>query len=63
MTYCTFTRAATDWESFSRAKKVVYDRGLTLAEARAACEDFNRTRTPTQIRSGLKMEFTQGDQP
>ena len=56
-TYRTFTRSARNWDEFSKARKITYDRGLTLEEARRQCEQFNKNRTPAQIRKGTKLEF------
>jgi hypothetical protein len=58
-TYKTFKRSATGWESFSSARKITVDRGLTYDEARRSCENFNKNRTAAQIRKGTKLEFTQ----
>lgn len=57
MTYTTFKRSATSWQEFARARKITVDRGLTLDEARRACEAFNAARTKRQIDKGTKMEF------
>jgi hypothetical protein len=62
-TYCTFTRAARNWEEFASAKKVVHDRGLTEEEARAACQEWNANRSAKDVKAGRKMEYTQGDSP
>jgi hypothetical protein len=58
MTYKTFKRSATNWEQFASARKITVDRGLTLDEARRACEAFNKNRTSAQISRGTKLEFT-----
>ncbi len=57
-TYKTFKRSATSFETMVSARKIVVDRGLTYDEARRSCEAFNKSRTPAQIRKGLKLEFT-----
>jgi hypothetical protein len=60
-TYKTFVRTATDFASMARAKKRTKDTGLSLDEARRACANYNATRTPSQVASGTKMEFTRED--
>ena len=56
--YKTFLRSCTDWKSFSSARKITQDTGLTYEEAQRRCADYNDNRTPRQIRKGTKMEFT-----
>lgn len=46
-------------DKFARARKITVDTGLTIDEARSACEAYNNNRTPAQIRKGTKMEFEQ----
>jgi len=58
-TFKTFKRSATNWETFSSARKITVDRGLTEDEARRACKRFNENRTPAQIRKGTKLEYTE----
>lgn len=58
-TYRTFKRSVTNWREFSSARKITYDTGLTLDEARRQCDEFNNNRTPAQIRKGTKLEFVQ----
>ena len=57
-TYRTFLRSCTDWKSFSSARKITQDTGLTYEEAQRACATYNDNRKPAQIRTGTKMEFT-----
>lgn len=56
-TYRTFTRSARNWDEFRTARKQTVDRGLSLDEARRACEAFNSSRSPSDTRRGTKMEF------
>ncbi len=58
-TYKTFLRSARNWEEFSSSKKRTVDRGLTYDEARRACQAYNKSRTPAQVRAGTKLEFEQ----
>ena len=58
MSYITFKRSATGWDSFSRSRKYLHDSGLSLEEARQQCAAFNADRTPAQIRRGTMLEFT-----
>lgn len=60
-TYKTFKRSCTDFKSMARARKFTQDTGLTLAEARRACDRFNENRTQSQIKRGTKLEFTKED--
>lgn len=57
MTYRTFIRSARNWQEFSSAEKKEVDTGLTLAEARAACDEYNAERSESEIEAGTKMEF------
>jgi len=57
-TYETFKRAATNFEEFASARKLTVAKGLTIDEARARCERFNSNRSASQVRRGVKMEFT-----
>jgi hypothetical protein len=61
--YRTFTRSIRHscvgskvYIGLTKARTV--DTGLTYDEARRACEAFNKDRTPRQIKSGTKMEFS-----
>jgi len=56
-TYKTFLRSATNWREFANNPKHEVETGLTLAEARAACEEFNNNRSQAEIDAGTKMEF------
>lgn len=58
MTYKTFLRSCTHWQSFASARKITQDRGLTFEQAYEACKNYNANRTAAQIRKGTKMEFT-----
>lgn len=58
-TYRTFKRSASSWDTFARARKITYDRGLTADEARRQCQRWNAERTPAQVRNGTKLEFEQ----
>jgi hypothetical protein len=57
-TYKTFTRSATNFEEMRSARKTTRHTGKTYEEAQKLCEDFNKNRTPAQIRKGTKLEFT-----
>jgi hypothetical protein len=57
VTYRTFKRSARNFEEFARANKEEQDSGLDYHEAREQCEEFNRNRTPAQIKRGTKLEF------
>lgn len=57
-TYRTFKRSARNFIEFVNAKKITVHKGLTEAEAQAACAQFNNNRTPEQIRKGTKLEYT-----
>ncbi len=56
-TYRTFLRSCTSWQSFAKAKKIEQESGLTLAQARELCRDFNSNRNSDEIEMGTKMEF------
>lgn len=56
--YKTFKRSATNWKSFSAARKYGDRCDLTYAEAQQRCNWWNENRTAAQIRRGTKMEFT-----
>lgn len=56
--YKTFKRSCRNWQEFARARKITVDTGLTIDEARRACDRFNDNRTAAQIRRGTKLEFT-----
>jgi len=55
--YRTFKRAARSWEEFASARKTTDIRGLTYEEACARCREWNKSRTPAQVRRGMKLEF------
>lgn len=56
-TYRVFKRSATSFEEFASARKYEVGRGLAREEAQRMCEEWNRRRTPAQIRRGTKLEF------
>lgn len=56
--YKTFKRSCQNWQQFSKAKKITQSTGQTYEQAKAQCEEFNKHRTPAQIRKGTMMEFT-----
>lgn len=56
--YKTFKRSATNWQTFSSARKITVETGLTYEQARQRCEEYNNNRTAAQIRRGTKLEFT-----
>ena len=58
-TYYTFKRSATNWREFASAEKITVDTGLSWAEAREACEEFNANRSDSEIEAGTKLEFTE----
>jgi hypothetical protein len=60
-TYRTFLRAAKTFEEFANAECEIVDTGLTRENARAACLEFNTTRSNDQVQRGLKLEFTKED--
>lgn len=55
--YKTFKRSANSLDQMVNARKITVDTGLTEAQARQQCQEFNANRTPAQIRKGLKMEY------
>lgn len=59
MTYKTFIRSANSFEELVSARKITQDTGLTMAEARAQCQEYNDNRNAEQIAAGRKMEFTE----
>ena len=58
-TYKTFKRSVTNWEQFSKGRKVTEETGLSYETARQRCEEFNKNRNARQIRKGTMLEFTQ----
>lgn len=58
-TYRVFKRSATNWEEFSKARKITVETGLSLEDSRRLCSAYNDNRTPAQIRRGTKLEFEQ----
>ena len=58
MSYKTFTRSATDFKSFAKARKITDCTGLTYEEAQERCKWYNDRRNARQIRKGTMMEFT-----
>lgn len=56
--YKVFKRSATNWESFSRARKITVARVTTEEEALERCRQFNDNRTPRQVAKGTKLEYT-----
>ena len=57
-TYKTFKRSCKNWQTFASARKITESKGLTYAQAKAQCAEYNDHRTAAQIRKGTKMEFT-----
>jgi hypothetical protein len=57
-TYETFIRSARNFREFANARKITQETGLTFAEARERCAEYNNNRTKRQIARGTKMEFT-----
>lgn len=57
-TYTVFKRSCTNWEQFSRARKITVATNVDGDTARKMCKEYNDNRTPAQIRKGTKMEFT-----
>lgn len=55
--YIVFRRSARNWEEFTRARRFVIRKGLTLEQARTMCRDFNDNRSLTHVRRGTKYEF------
>lgn len=60
-TYVTFTRSCLNWSEFASAPKHVVDTGLTYAEAKDQCAEFNSNRSDRDVDEGTKMEFTAED--
>lgn len=56
-TYRVFTRSATNFEEFARARKITKRRKLTLEQARDFCVEGNKTLSDQQKRRGFKYEF------
>ncbi len=56
-TYRTFLRTANSFSEFASADKREVGTRLTWKEARRACDEFNNSRTETEIRRGTKLEF------
>jgi len=59
MAYKTFKRSATNWRTFGSSRKITVDTGLSMAEARERCKQFNDNRTSRQIKKGTMLEFTE----
>jgi len=55
--YCTFLRSCTNWTEFANSPKVTQETGLTFAEARERCKEFNDNLTDDEIEKGTKLEF------
>lgn len=55
--YRVFRRSARSFEEFAKASKTHVKGGLTLADARAMCAEFNDNRNDQQVRAGTKFEF------
>lgn len=55
--YRTFRRSCTNWEEYSKARKITVETGLTFEQAYNACREFNQNRTNRQINKGTKLEF------
>lgn len=56
-TYRTFKRSCRNWEEFAHKRKLTVARGLSYAEAKTRCDDYNANRTSQQRRLGTMMEF------
>ena len=56
--YKTFKRSCTNWKTFASARKITVETGLTYAQAKERCEEFNKSLTSAQKRKGTKLEFT-----
>jgi hypothetical protein len=54
-----FKCSANSFEELVNARKITACRNLTESEARRFCRNFNTSRTPSQIRRGTKMEYTE----
>jgi len=59
--YTTFLRTCNNWKEFAKAEKLVQDTGLTYAEAREACQQYNANLTEAEQEAGTKLEFTESD--
>ena len=57
-TYKTFIRSCTNWQTFAKGRKMTQDTGLDYDTAKSRCAEYNKDRTPRQIRKGTMMEFT-----
>jgi hypothetical protein len=57
-TYKTFIRSCTNWKQFGSARKITQDTGLTFAQAKERCEEYNKNLNARQKRKGTRMEFT-----
>ncbi len=57
MTYRTFLRSARNWKEFAEAEKIEQETGLTVDEARAACQEYNENRSEDEVEAGTKLEF------
>jgi hypothetical protein len=55
--YRTFKRTCTDWESYSKARKIEDMSNLTYSEAARRAERLNESLTPAQKRRGTRYEF------
>ncbi len=55
--YRTFKRSARNFAEFANAGKIEIDTGLTISEARSACQAYNDNRTESEIDAGTKLEF------
>ena len=60
-TFRVFKRSARNWDEFAKQRKLTVRTGLTLAEARQMCREWNNNRTAQQRSSGTMYEFTQED--
>lgn len=60
-TYYTFKRSCRNWREFAEAEKITQETGLTEAEAREACRDFNANLTEAEKEAGTRLEFTSED--
>ena len=55
--YRTFKRSCNNWAEFASAEKIEIETGLTYAEARERCKEFNDNRTEAEKEAGTKLEF------
>jgi hypothetical protein len=55
--YYTFLRAANNWKDFANNPKIVQETGLTLAEARERCKEYNENLSEDEKDKGIKLEF------